>query len=66
MWPTAYYIGVKGEKPPRGVVSHIVHVGKKVVGVLMKDPGPDPTKAYESWSVAQDAVDRVGDFGTTD
>lgn len=32
----------------------------------MKTPGPDPTKAYESWSVGQDTVERSADLGTTD
>lgn len=66
LWPCCYWAEVHGSKLARGQLSSINHCGKKVIGVLMKTPGPDPTKAYESWSVGQDIVERAADIATSD
>lgn len=64
--PCCYWAEVHGSKPARGQLSSINRCGKKVLGVLMKTPGPDPTNAYESWSVGQDIVERSAEIAKSD
>ncbi len=67
LWPTAYWSKHnENKKRNRSQIGSTVHLGKKVVGVWMTEPGPDPLQAIGQWTVGQEAVDRVGELANTE
>ena len=63
-YPTRWWMQVvsEGTKPERARMTTHYHQGRKLAGVLEKEPGPDKTKVFEVWSIGQTSIDRQAEL----